>query len=270
MMGRGDPPQARARPITLAEVPLAQRRDVERGNSYLLTGGLAAVHASSRRREDIWSAFATREVYATSGDRILLWFDLQNAPRGTVPMGSVVEGQIGPPRFVVAAVGAFEQKPGCPEFVGEVLGPDRLEQLCLGECYHPGARRRAIDRLEIVRIRPQTVAGEPIAERIDDPWRTFDCDDRGEGCRAEFEDSEFGSGSAEVVYYARAIQEPTPAVNAGGFRCEFDEAGRCKSISPCYADARTSPEDDCLSDNAEHAWSSPIFVRGAGVNASAR
>jgi hypothetical protein len=270
MMGRGDPPQARARPITLAEVPLAQRRDVERGNSYLLTGGLAAVHASSRRREDIWSAFETREVYATSGDRILLWFDLQNAPRGTVPMGSVVEGQIGPPRFVVAAVGAFEQKPGCPEFVGEVLGPDRLEQLCLGECYHPGARRRTIDRLEIVRIRPQTAAGEPIAERIDDPWRTFDCDDRGEGCRAEFEDSEFGSGSAEVVYYARAIQEPTPAVNAGGFRCEFDEAGRCKSISPCYADARTSPEDDCLSDNAEHAWSSPIFVRGAGVNASAR
>jgi len=254
-------PIARSREITLAEVPLAGRRDMERGASYLLTGGLAAVHADSRRRDSIWAAFQEREVYATSGDRILLWFDLVNAPGGEAPMGAIVEGQSEAPRFAVSAAGAFEQKPGCPDFVGEAMGPDRLASICLGECYNPSDQRRSIDRLEIVRIRPQTAAQEPIETRIEDPWRVFECDDTGEGCRAEFADEEFSAAEGEVVYYARAVQEPTPAVNAGGFRCTYDDAGNCVEVNPCYGDSRTEADDDCLSDNSEHAWSSPIFVR---------
>lgn len=261
-------PVARSREITLEEIPLAGRRDMERSASFLLTGGLAAVHADSRRRESIWAAFEEREVYATSGDRILLWFDLLNGPEGAAPMGSEVVGQVEAPVFRVSAVGAFEQKPGCPDFVGQALDAERLASVCLGECYHPSDVRRSIDRLEVVRVRPQTAAREPLDTRIDDPWRVFRCDDGGEGCRAEFSDPEFAAaaaaGTGEVVYYARAIQQPTLAVNGGGFRCRFDEAGNCIEVSPCYTDDRTPIDDDCLAPNQEHAWSSPIYLRISG------
>ena len=260
LLGQGGEPVARSRPMRLEDVPLAGRRDMERVASFLLTGGLTAVHAESRRRESIWSSFENREVYATSGDRILLWFDLRNAPGGVTPMGGIVAGQSEAPVFRVAAAGAFEQDPGCPDFVNGALTPERLERVCLGECYNPSDRRHAIRRLEIVRIRAQSEAGEAIQTLVEDPWRTFECDDRGEGCRAEFEDPDFASQRGEVIYYARAVQEPTPAVNGGGFRCTFDAEGRCVDVNPCYADDRTDRSDDCLAPNEEHAWSSPIFV----------
>ena len=261
MMASTAEPEARSREIVLSEVPLQGRRDMERSASYLLTGGLAAVHAESRRRAAIWQAFEEREVYATSGDRILLWFDLLNAPEGERPMGSIVDGQAQSPRFRVSAAGAFAQKPGCPDFVGEAMGPDRLQSICLGECYHPTDARRAIERLEVVRIRPAEPDGPPVAERIDDPWQVFACEGDGEGCQAEFSDPDFDPAGGEVVYYARAVQEPTLAVNAGGFRCTYDDAGNCVEVAPCYGDGRTDAHDDCLAENTEHAWSSPIFVR---------
>jgi hypothetical protein len=49
-------------------------------------------------------------------------------------------------------------------------------------------------------------------------------------------------------------------VNGAQLRCQFDEAGACRSVSPCYADPRTEYEDDCLAEGEERAWSSPIYV----------
>jgi Protein of unknown function (DUF3604) len=241
--------------------------EAERQASFFMTGGLVALHAEGRDRDAIWEALQRREVYGTSGDRILLWFDLTNAPDGERPMGSEVELSWNP-RFRVRAAGALVQKPGCSDYALQALGPERLERLCRGECYNPGDERRRITRIEIVRIRPQVRPDEPVAGRIEDPWRRFACAPDAAGCTVEFEDREFGGSDRPALYYARAIQEPTPAVNAGGLRCTYDEAGRCTEVHLCYGDYRTPFDDDCLSPNEERAWSSPIYVNPPGETAA--
>ncbi len=229
----------------------------ERQASFFMTGGLVAVHSEGRTRQAVWQALHRREVYGTSGDRILLWFELVNGPEGTAAMGSEV-ALGGEPRFVVRAVGAFEQQPGCPAHVEQALSRDRIEQLCAGECYHPSDRRRKITRIEIVRIRPQRTPNEPIETLIEDRWRSFACPPDPAGCRVEFSDPDFVSGERDVLYYVRAIQEPTQAVNADNLRCEDPS---CSKLRPCYGDYRTAFDDDCLTENEERAWSSPIWLR---------
>lgn len=233
--------------------------DFERSASFFLTGGLVGLHAEGRSRGAVWKALEERSVYGTSGERILLWFDLLNAPGGVLPMGS--EARLAEtPIFRVRAAGGFVQKPGCPEVSTRGLSPERLERLCRGECYHPGDERHRITRIEVVRIRPQDRPGEPIGARIEDPWRTLPCGPDPAGCTVEFDDPEFLAENREILYYVRAIQEPTPAVNAGLLRCTTDETGRCTGIDPCYGDYRTPRDEDCLAPNEERAWSSPIWV----------
>lgn len=233
---------------------------LERQATFFMTGGLIAVHSQSRSRDAVWQAMERREVYGTSGPRILLWFDLHNGEGGgqggSRPMGSEVAlGQA--PRFSVRAAGAFVQKPGCPDWVQGELGPERIERLCAGECYHPGDERHRITRVEVVKIRPQMSPDEDVAELIEDPWLILPCPADGAGCRVEFEDPDFVAGERTAVYYARAIQEPTPAVNGANLRCQ-DES--CQQLSPCHGDYQTDKDDDCLADVEERAWSSPIFV----------
>ncbi len=237
--------------------------DLERQASFFMTGGLVAVHSAGRSRDAIWSALKQREVYGTSGDRILLWFDLLNGPAGETPMGAEVR-MSETPRFRVRAAGAFKQLPGCPDYATKALAPERLEHLCRGECYNPSDERRMITRIEVVRIRPQRARGEAVADLIEDPWRRFECPADPAGCVVEFDDPDFRVANREVLYYVRAIQEPTPAVNAGGLRCTYDASGNCVQVNACYGDFRTPWDDDCLSMNEERAWSSPIYVDVAG------
>ncbi|MFI5300623.1 MAG: DUF3604 domain-containing protein, partial [Polyangiales bacterium] len=162
--------------------------DFERQASFFLTGGLVAVHSDGRSRGAIWDALSRREVYGTSGDRILLWFDLINDDQSH-PMGSEVHLSEAP-RFVVHAAGAFEQLAGC-EPVENGPSVERLAQLCRGECNRPSDVRKRITRIEIVRIRPQRAPAEPLAALIADPWKTIACPADADGCRVEFEDPEF-------------------------------------------------------------------------------
>ena len=232
--------------------------EMERQASFFLTGGLVAVHSDDRRRESIWDSLERREVYGTSGPRILLWFDLLNPPgtRGRpIPMGGEVEMSESP-IFQVRAVGSFEQKPGCPDYAVTALGAERLDHLCRGECDNPSATRRPITRIEIVRIRPQSFPGEPIAPLIEDPWRSFECDGRPEGCAVTFDDPDYAGLGRDTVYYVRAMEASTPGINAGGLGCERDAAGNCTKVNGCRNDAT----DDCLADHEPRAWSSPIFL----------
>ena len=231
----------------------------ERFASFFGAGGLAAVHSTGRDRDAIWEALNRKEVYATSGDRILLWFNLVGADAQRVPMGSSVTAMVSP-EFEVRAVGAFEQKPGCPPDTLAALSAERLDRLCGGECYHPSDWRKRIDRIEVVRIRPQVVAGEALGSLIEDPWRVIPCPSDSEGCQVAFSDPEFAQTGRDSVYYVRAIQEASPTINAQNLRCTRDDQGRCLEIDPCRAAAPTANDDDCLADAEERAWSSPIFV----------
>ena len=251
-------PLPQSEPLSADGVGLINARNMERQNSFWLTGGLVATHSSGRDRQSIWDGLKRKEVYATSGDRILLWFDMLK-DAGQVPMGSEVSSPVNP-TFKVSAVGAFKQKPGCPQYAIDGLGATRVETLCGGECYNPGDERYRIDRIEVVRIRPQLAASEDVGDLIEDPWRTFSCKGDPAGCSVEFTDEGFLTGDREAVYYARAIQETTAMINADNVRCEYDEDGICIEVDPCYGDYRTDTNDDCLAPEQQRAWSSPIFV----------
>ena len=73
----------------------------EKQRGFFTTGGLAAVHSDGRSKEEIWDALKRKETYATSGTRILLWFNMISGDK-KIPMGSSVE-MYAVPEFEVKA-----------------------------------------------------------------------------------------------------------------------------------------------------------------------
>ena len=225
----------------------------ERGASFYSTGGLVAVHAEELERNKIFDSLYNRQAYATSGERILLWFDLMNSDSGQVPMGS--EASISEnPTFRVKAIGSLKQKEGCPDYVHTALSKEEISRLCLNECYNPSDERNKIEKIEVIKIIPSTEEAIVL-----DPWKTFQCEDKGEGCVVYFEDPEIML--EETAYYVRVLQEESLAVGGDPLRCERDEEGNCTKINICYASGEGfDPNDDCLAPINERAWSSPIFL----------
>lgn len=250
------------------ELPPVKKFEHERSSSFFYTGGLVAVHSPGRDRDSIWNAMQKKQVYGTSGERILLWFDLLNSAQGKRPMGSELSMNH-TPRFRVSAVGAFKQQPGCPDYVLDGLTHERVASLCRGECYNPGDERKQITRIEIIRIRPQRVKNEPVlladgSSRIEDVWKSIECEPSQQGCSVEFDDPDFALQARDVIYYARAIQEPSPHINGDNLRARYDENGMAISVEPCYSDDRIDKSDNCLAMQEGRAWSSPIFVNHSG------
>lgn len=178
-------------------------------------------------------------------------------------MGATVESSA-VPTFRVKAVGAFKQQPGCPDHAGAALTDERFESLCRGECYNPTDTRHVIDRIEIIRIRPQIDGTEDVADLIDDAFITHQCQPDESGCSFTFTDPEYADLGRDTLYYARAVQEKTPAINGANLRCDYDDDGNCIKVNPCYADYRTDADDACTADVGHRAWSSPIYVNYRG------
>lgn len=243
----------------LQEIAGFQLTEFERQASFFLTGGLAAVHAQDRSRGGIWDALQRREVYATTGQRILLWFDRIDPRTGRrTPMGgSTVASAAG--TFEVRAVGSLKQKPGCPDFARAGMDGARIADICAGECYNPTDVRNLITRIEVIRIRPQKTPGEPVGSLISDPFVVHHCKPDRAGCAFRFTDPEYARGRRDAIYYVRAIQEPEPMINAGMLRCERDAEGRCLKVNMCYGDYR-SGKDNCVRPAEPRAWSSPIYL----------
>ena len=229
--------------------------DAERQSAYFMTGGLVATHASSRSRESIWDALERKEVYATSGPRILLWFDAQIDAQ-SLSMGSEMEADQSPV-FTVKAAGSLKQKPGCPAYSANGLSQDRLEKICNSECYNPSNERRLISRIEVIKILPQQFEGEPVEGLVDDVWKSFPCNST--SCKISFKDEQFSIGKRDAVYYVRAIEEPTATLSADPLSCEFDENGQCIQAEVCRVGVNKN-RGECIAPAEHRAWSSPIFL----------
>jgi len=255
-------PAPRARPIESVDIAALKLRssEFERITSFLSVGGLAAVHAEKRSRDGIWQAMKRKETYATSGHKMLLWFDYRSETgQVELPMGSKVETAENP-GFKAKAVGSFKQLPGCPDYVKGALEAKRLLKMSVGECYNPSDERYAIDRIEVIRIRPQSYQGEPVDNLIEDPWMVHPCPAGESICELNFSDPEFAAGNRDTLYYVRAVEEPIDMANAANLRTTFDSEGNAVATRPCYGSFRTDSTDDCLAKEGHRAWSSPIFV----------
>ncbi|MFK8019542.1 MAG: DUF3604 domain-containing protein [Pseudomonadales bacterium] len=232
-------------------------------DSYYYTGGLVAVHSTQRDKDSIFTALSNKQVYATSGDRIQLWFDAES--KSDINEGPILYGMGSelktrhPLTFKVRAVGAWQQEPGCPEFVEQSLTAERAAWLCRGECYNPGRQRKIIERIEVIRIRAQQPDESFNASLIEDPWKTFSCESDPNGCAVEFTDLS-GTQGAEFTYYVRALQVASEAVNGNPLNCDRDERGLCIKANYCAGGANMALAEDCLAPAQERAWSSPIYV----------
>jgi len=222
-----------------------------RQNSFFHSGGLVAVHADSSDRQAIWDALEARTVYATTGERIDLWFDLTTGDGAKMGSAATVSET---PEFAVKAVGSFKQKAGCPDWVPDFY----VEETCHGECFYPSTERYAMDRIEVVRIRPQITPDEDLASLVDDPFLTLDCGGKST-CEVTFSDPDFVSGGRDAIYYVRAIQEPSGQLNHEDLRCEDGPDGECVSVDICQGGER-GEDDDCIQEGGERAWASPIYL----------
>lgn len=214
----------------------------ERQQSYFYSGALVAVHALGRGRGAIWDSLQKRQVYATSGERIMLWFDLLGDEEH--PMGSEVTLATAP-TFRVKAVGSWKQADGCAQELKDRAPAGFVDEMCYGECYNPTDERYAIQKIEVVKITPQTSPDQPLEELIEDPYWTFDCPADPAGCTAEFTDDAYVKDGRPALYYARVLQEPIDQFNAGTEACPY---------------GYNAGQSDCMAMDFERAWSSPIFV----------
>jgi len=231
----------------------------EKQRGFFTTGGLAAVHSEGRSKGEIWNALQRKETYATSGTRMLLWFNLIENNQLT-PMGSVIELKHNP-TFEVKAMGSFEQKKGCPEDAYNALGQERVNELCFDECYNPSDKRKFVQRIEVIKVLPQEFNDQKVDDRIMDPWKVHYCNPDENGCSFTFQDQDFANDQKDASYYVRAIEVPTPQINVKGGVCTFDDDGNCIDYKLCTQDWRHPRNVETCSEIDEHrAWSSPIYV----------
>ena len=212
------------------------------------------MHTEGRSREQIWDALQRKEVYGTSGDRILLWFHLLNAegPDGT--LGARADGRRSAHDGHAALRGARGRRlraeaglPGGDD--GRAHAPSASSSCAGANATIPRTSASGSPASRSCASGRRSARTSPLRGLIDDPWQKLACEPSPSGCVVQFEDPDFAAAGRDTVYYVRAIEEPSPAVNAGELRCRTDESGRCIEVHPCYGATtarrrRRLPRDD--------------------------
>ena len=224
----------------------------------MASSGYAAVWARENTREEIWDALARREVYATTGPRIMLRFfggwgyDASDALApdlaavgyaGGVPMGGVLEGhEDGAPRFLVAAAkdarGAHLDR---VQIIKGWLEADGSTQERVYDVAWSGGASRGRDASGKLAALPSSVDGtsysdEAGAAQLATVWTDPDFDP-----------------ARSAFYYVRVIQIPTPRWTA------YDQA-----VFGVAMDGRVPMVTQ------ERAYSSPIWYRPSGRTGTTR
>ncbi|MDK9559126.1 DUF3604 domain-containing protein [Marinobacter sp. M216] len=214
-----------------------------------LASGLAAVWARENTREAIWDAMARKEVYATTGGRMLVrvfagWdfkpdevhrpdFARQGYERG-VPMGgdlATVPDGAGGPRFMVRAL----RDP-------DGANLDRV-QIVKGWLDADGELQERIYDIAVSdgrEIGPEGRATTPVGSTVKGAGYTNTIGDAVLG--AFWEDPDFDPAE-RAFYYVRVLEIPTPTWIA------YDEAVFGKRDAP----------DEALRESQERAYTSPIW-----------
>jgi len=219
-----------------------------------LASGLAGVWARENTREAIWDAMARKEVYATTGGRMLVrvfagWdfepeevhrpdFARQGYERG-VPMGgdlTTAPDGAGGPRFMVRALrdadGANLDRvqivKGWLDAGGELQ--ERIYDIAVSDGREIGADGRATTPVG------STVRGAGYTNTIGDAM-----------LGAFWEDPDFDPAE-RAFYYVRVLEIPTPTWIA------YDEAFFGKRDAP----------DEALRESQERAYTSPIWYTPDG------
>ena len=180
-----------------------------------------------------------REVYGTSGPRILLWFDLLNATAGRAPMGSRADAARD-----AALRGARASAASCSCRAAPSRRARRCRASASTRCASASATTRptrasAIAAIEVVRDPPAAPTASDLAARIEDPWLRFACPPDPDGCVGALRGSRSSALGATRVYYVRALQAATPAINGANLRTRFDADGNAIGVEPCYGGWRT-------------------------------
>ena len=211
--------------------------------------GLAAVWAPQNTREDLFASMKRREVYATTGSRIVLRFfggwnyapDSVHSPyfetigyRDGVPMG----GELTP------------ESDGAPTFMVQAMkDPDAANldqvQIIKGWIDEQGETHEQIFYVALSDNRsvdPETGLPEPVGSTVDLENVTFTNTIGAVQLSAQWTDPDFDAAQA-AFYYARAIEIPRP---------RWSEHDR-KAFGVDFKDAARTVQD--------RAYSSPIWYR---------
>lgn len=269
----------------------------ERIANYLNPGGLVAVLAQHRTRDDLWQSLHDRHVYGTSGPRIDLWLRARVEDEDGarfVRMGDIVESTTSPV-FHLKARGAFREDGTCNydehDEISTSMSRAEFKRVCFNQCYAPLDERVPIARVEVVKVRqpmtPEEAAMENLAWSsenpgglIMDPYAVFEFEDPQVELTwrdGSFDEEERGRS---LAYYFRVIQKPTPGYSCSpaarltnGESCDYEDPKPkkvSKMANPRYDQApipRDEIEDACYSDTddeetfcEERAWSSPFYI----------
>ncbi|MBD2858795.1 DUF3604 domain-containing protein [Spongiibacter sp. KMU-158] len=164
----------------------------------MVASGYAAVWAEDNTREAIFDAMQRREVYATTGPRITLRFDLQNG-KNTLPMGSIVKDQQSAPTFQVdAMMDPTDAKLDRVQIIKGWVDANGKTQEKIYEVAWAGKRKLS---------RKGTL--KPIGSTVNAKTAEYTNDIGSRTLRGEWQDPDFTPGQS-AFYYARVLQIPTP------------------------------------------------------------